>query len=160
MFMIGDMVMHPGHGICRIMGNKVDRAAGGEFYMLKPERSLEGNGLIMVLVGQADVAGIRRLISLDQVDEVLKIVESAPQPIQFDNNGNTEIRSRIKKGDIKSIAGLLRDLVKNDSEGFPRDTDTLVKNAKEKIVLELSYISDMPQSRTDKKITSLLKRNR
>jgi CarD family transcriptional regulator len=154
---IGDMVVYPAQGVARVEGleEKVIMNSPMRFYVL---RVLDSDKKIMVPEDKVSSVDIRRVISEDEVDEVLDILRE--RNISFDHGTwNRRYRAyveKIKTGSIFEIAEVLRDLnlikvEKNLSFGERKMLDT----ARRLLVQELSVAMGNPEDEVERELESL-----
>ncbi len=154
---IGDMVVYPAQGVARVEGleEKVIMNSPMRFYVL---RVLDSDKKIMVPEDKVSSVDIRRVISEDEVDEVLDILRE--RNISFDHGTwNRRYRAyveKIKTGSIFEIAEVLRDLnlikvEKNLSFGERKMLDT----ARRLLVQELSVAMGNSEEEVERELESL-----
>jgi CarD family transcriptional regulator len=154
---VGDMVVYPAQGVARVEGleEKVIMNAPMRFYVL---RVLDSDKKIMVPEDKVTSVDIRRVISEDEVDEVLDILRE--RNISFDHGTwNRRYRAyveKIKTGSIFEIAEVLRDLnlikvEKNLSFGERKMLDT----ARRLLVQELSVAMGNTEEEVERELESL-----
>ena len=116
MFKIGDKIVYPNHGAGTIDSIEKKEFLGEEkdYYILKmPIGSMD----ISIPLSNIDKMNIRDVISKDEGDQVLTILDE--DPTEMPSNWNVRYRENqeiIKTGDIFEIAKMVRNLSILDKE--------------------------------------------
>ena len=156
-FKVGEKVVYPAHGVGVIESVQSRTIAGTEkkFYML---RFLESDMTIMVPMENVASVGLRRIIGKDMVSKVYKILRDKKVEIdqQTWNRRYREYMEKIKSGEPKQIAEVLRDLyvLKNDKDlsfGERKMLDT----AKSLLVKELSIAQGLEEDEIEAKFSAI-----
>lgn len=116
MFEPGDTVVYPHHGAGRIL-ETVEQVFQGELRRYYSIEILHNGMTAMVPVDGVERAGIRPVISGQEVDEVLGVLRD--DPTRMPKNWNHRVkhnREKIKTGDALEIADVLRNLALRDHE--------------------------------------------
>ena len=116
MFVVGDTVVYPQHGAGRIV-DMVDQDFQGELRSYFLIQILHNQMTVMVPVDGLDKAGIRAVISAQEVEELVGVLRDDPTKMPV--NWSRRVRhnsDKIKTGDIFEIADVLRNLALRDSE--------------------------------------------
>jgi len=116
MFEPGDTVVYPHHGAGRVL-EIVEQAPQGRARLYYSIQILQNGMTAMVPVDGAEKAGIRPVISEQELEEVLGVLRD--DPTRMPNNWNHRIkhnREKIKTGDALEIADVLRNLALRDHE--------------------------------------------
>lgn len=152
MFKLGDRVVYPMHGAGVIEAIEEKEVLGErqQYYILKLPL---GEMRVMIPLRNANVIGIREVVSEEGLDEALAILQE--DATEMPTNWNQRYRANLEKirtGDIMTVAGVMRNLAKRDQErslstGERKMLDTarqifiseliLVKNIDEEAALEL-----------------------
>ena len=146
MFQIGDKVAYPMHG-AGIVENIEDKFILGEnrsYYII---RILHGNMQVMVPVsGSADV-GLRGIVSPREIGEVLEVLggESTPMDDNW-NRRNRDNMAKLKTGDLKEVAEVVRNLVRSDRiKKLSTGEKKLLNNAKQILSSEMILSNGVTQ---------------
>ncbi len=146
MFQIGDKVAYPMHG-AGIVENIEDKFILGEnrsYYII---RILHGNMQVMVPVsGSADV-GLRGIVSPQEIGEVLEVLggESTPMDDNW-NRRNRDNMAKLKTGDLKEVAEVVRNLVRSDRiKKLSTGEKKLLNNAKQILSSEMILSNGVTQ---------------
>lgn len=122
MFVLGERVVYPAHGVAcisRILDKRVGSSITSFFELTFVNKQMT----ILVPVDNAVLVGIRQLSSRQGIDSVFKLLgqpASATLPNEAAatnwNKRNKEYQGRIRTGDLCEICGIYRDL--RALEGF------------------------------------------
>ena len=140
MFKIGDQVVYPMHG-AGIIENIEEKTVLGEarqYYILRVHH---GNMQVMVPVDGSDQAGLRNIIDPSYIPEVMEVLggESTPMDENW-NRRNRENMERLKTGDIKEVAAVVRNLTRVDRvRKLSTGEKKLLLNAKQILSSEISF---------------------
>lgn len=139
MFKIGEKVLYPMHGAGTIE-NIEDRTVLGEtrqYYIL---RIIHGNMQVMVPVNGSEQAGLRGIVNPEVFKDVLEVLKSAST--EMDENWNRRNRDnleKIKTGNIKEVAAVVRNLTRIDRiRKLSTGEKKLLANAKQILSSEIS----------------------
>lgn len=116
MFAVGEVVVYPGHGVCKIE-KIVERKVSGvnkRFFLL---RALGAEMCILIPEDKIDHAGLRNVVDVQTADRILSILKE-PDVVKVENGHNKqswnrrfrEYMDRIKTGNTVQIAQVLRTL--------------------------------------------------
>jgi CarD family transcriptional regulator len=156
-FQVGDMAVHPAHGVGEVTGIE-KRDLGGSatlFYILK----IIDSGLkVMIPVGATAQAGIRRVMSTNEADNVMRILR-APEVAVDVQPWNRRFRAyteMLKSGSPYEIAKVLRDMHRLK---FDKDLSfgerRLLDQAKNLLVKELALAKEMKQVAMEGEISQI-----
>ena len=158
MFKPGDKAVYPGHGVGEVVGIEHTEVAGQRqsFYVLK---MLEKNGgRFLIPINKIGQVGLREIISEDDVKQVYAILKEKDISVDSTtwNRRYREYMEKIKSGEPKQIAEVLRDLyvLKNDKDlsfGERKMLDT----AKALLVKELSIAQGLDEDEIEAKFTAI-----
>lgn len=142
MYNIGDEVVYPMHGAGVIVGVEDKEILGKirKYYILKmPIKEMK----VMVPVDNAEEVGVRNILSKEEMDEVLEIL-SGKDKTKMPSNWNRRYRfnmDRIKSGDIKEIARVVRFLERVDQEkSLSTGERKMLTGAKQIIISEMVLV--------------------
>ena len=114
MFSVGDRIVYPkqGAGIIKKIEEKRILGQTRQYYTLQ----LPCNDInIMIPVDSGQSVGIREISSREEMQKVLQILSADSTPM--DPNWNRRYREnmeKLKTGDIRQVAEVVRNLVRND----------------------------------------------
>lgn len=157
MFTEGDMAVYPAHGVGVIKSVETQTVAGTDqtFYVME---ILENNMTIMIPTASSVNAGLRAIVSEQQVDEVIAILEEKDVELgsQTWNRRYRDYMDKIKTGSVHEVAAVLRDLFllsvdKDLSYGERKMLDT----AKGLLVKELSLAQKVEEEKMSDRIDAI-----
>lgn len=138
MFKVGEKVVYPVHGAGIIESIEQQEVLGEirSYYVLK----LSTGGLkVLVPVDGVEHAGLRSICSCAVLEEVRAILCAEPSP--WEDNWNRRYRTnmdKIKSGDIKEIAEVVRNLTLRDmGRGLSSGEKRMLDNAKKILISEI-----------------------
>lgn len=138
-FKIGDKAVYPAHGVGVIKGIESRSIGEGkqDFYILQ---IISSGATLMVPITASDRAGMRCLISDDEVRRVYKILRS-PGKISHTtwNRRFREFNDKLRTGSLADVAEVLRDLcsLKGDKD-LSFGEKKMLEKARGMIVSEIS----------------------
>ena len=138
MFQVGDNIAYLMHGagtITLIDEKEVLGETHKYYHVTLPYSKMT----VMVPVNNSDLIGVREIIGQEQIQSVLDVLESDTDPMPTNWNrrfrDNTE---KLKTGDIYTVAGVVRNLVRNDrTKKLSTGEKKLLSNAKQILESEL-----------------------
>lgn len=143
MFNIGDKIVYPMHGAGTI-DNVEEKEILGEKKKYFIMRMPIGDMKVMVPVGNLEDVGIREIISVDEMKEIIHILEG--HKTKMPKNWNRRYRinmDRIKSGDIYEIAAVVRNLMLLDKEkGLSTGERKMLNDAKQMLISEMVLVCD------------------
>jgi len=156
-FQIGDKAVYPAHGVGEVTGIE-KRDVGGEqqhFYVL---RILDNGMKVMIPTTATGTNGLREIMNDAQVEEVFGVLREKEISVETTtwNRRYREYMEKIKSGEPKQIAEVLRDLylLKNDKDlsfGERKMLDT----AKSLLVKELSIAKGLDEDEVEAEFTEI-----
>lgn len=156
---VGDIAVYPAHGVGQIerVENKEISGSILTFYVM---RILDSDMTVMIPNSAIKTAGIREIITPNQVSKVFKIFED--QDVTIDtttwNRRYREYMEKIKTGSVYEIAEVMRDLyvlkkIKTLSFGERKMLDT----ARSLLIKELAISKGVKEDEVEEKILSYFK---
>ena len=144
MFSVGDKVVYPMHGAGTIVAIE-DREILGkkhEYYvLLLPINKLK----VMIPVKKADEVGVRKIMEISEMEEVLEIL-SSEEKFKMPTNWNRRYRfnlDKIKSGNLIEIAGVIKSLEKLDSKkSLSTGERKILNEARIIIISEMALVFD------------------
>lgn len=115
MFVLDEKVVYPGHGVAKISRILEKKIAGHctTFFELK---FLNKDMTILVPTDNLAAVGVRRLSSLENINDIFKILSEPVSMIQADSNAsnwnkrNKEYQCKLRTGNLRDICKIYRDL--------------------------------------------------
>ena len=155
MYKIGDKIVYPMHGagIIEQIEQKVILGERREYYVLRVPC---GDMKIMIPVDKSDDIGVRSVISAQEMDEVLSILRG--ESTEMSANWNRRYREntdKLKTGDAREVAEVLRNLLRTDREKtLSTGEKKMLSSARQILVSEMILASDLDPVEADKLIGS------
>ncbi len=155
MYKIGDKIVYPMHGagIIEQIEQKVILGERREYYVLRVPC---GDMKIMIPVDKSDDIGVRSVISAEEMNEVLAILRG--ESTEMSANWNRRYREntdKLKTGDAKEVAEVLRNLLRTDREKtLSTGEKKMLSSARQILVSEMILASDLDPAEADKLIGS------
>ena len=153
MFKIGDKIVYPMHGAGIIDSVEIKEFLGEEkeYFILKMPI---GNMDISIPKSNINKMNIRDVISKEEGEKILKILEEDPEDLN--NNWNLRYRENqeiLKTGDIFKIANMVRDLVAlDDDKGLSTTEKKLLNRARRVMASELVMSGSLEKDDAEKMI--------
>ena len=146
MFNIGDKVAYPMHG-AGLIENIEKRQILGEtrdYYIL---RIKHGNMQVMVPVHGAEDTGLRDVVEEKDLDAVYKVLASESTPMDENwNRRNRDNMEKLKTGDLRDVAGVIRNLVRIDRvKKLSTGEKKLLNNARQILASEMMMVLNVPE---------------
>ncbi|MGO1370057.1 MAG: CarD family transcriptional regulator [Senegalia sp. (in: firmicutes)] len=158
MFDIGDKIVYPMHGAGIIEGIEEKEILGEKkkyFVMKMPMGEMK----VMVPMDNIEDIGIREVISLEELEQVLGVL--GDDETKMPQNWNRRFRAnmdKIKSGDIFEIAAVVRNLLIRDREkGLSTGERKMLNNAKQMLVSEIVLSKDIDEIQADELIEDIVK---
>ncbi|AOT71126.1 CarD family transcriptional regulator [Geosporobacter ferrireducens] len=138
MFNIGDKVVYPMHGagIIEAIEEKEILGKKRKYYIM---RMPLGDMKVMIPLDTVEDIGIREIISLSEVDQVIAVLSDdiSKMPLNWNRRYRANM-DRIKSGDIYEVAEVVRNLMLRDREkGLSTGERKMLSNAKQILVSEI-----------------------
>lgn len=156
-FQIGDRIAHPLHGagvISDIEHKKIDGAVQ-EYYVL----NLPGDMLIRIPKDTCEKVGVRPILSPEEADAVL--ASFAEVDISMNQNWNKRYREnmlRIRSGDLREVAGVIKGLMHRDTErGLSTGERKMLHSAKQILISEIVLSKNTSYSEIESRLNAVMK---
>jgi CarD family transcriptional regulator len=145
-FQVGDTVVEPSVGVCRIEGIKSQRVdeKTEDYYIFN-----SGMAKVYVPASQIETRGVRRPMTRDEIRRVYSQLKVPVHP----NRGDARMqylsyRDIMKSGDPAKISKLLRELFTLDKmDELKGKEKEIMEQAKKFLVDEISFIRDEPKAK-------------
>ncbi len=157
MFKLGDRVVYPMHGAGVIEAIEEKEVLGErqEYYILKLPL---GEMRVMIPLANAESIGIRQVLSNDEMDHVLDVLKQ--EETAMPNNWNQRYRANLEKirtGDLKSVAEVVRHLVRRDQEkGLSTGERKMLDTARQILLSEVVLVKGLEEESAARLIEELL----
>lgn len=157
MFEIGDKIVHPMHGAGIIEDVTKEKISGTlmQFYVFKMPIS----GLTLKIPTNNTAAiGVRAVSEPETIEKIIAEIPSLS--IDMTANWNHRYREnmdRIKSGDLYEVAGVIKALMRRDSErGLSNGERKMLHNAKQILVSEIVLSEDVPYADAESRINEVM----
>jgi len=156
-FIEGDMAVYPAHGVGLIEAIETQTIGGIDqsFYVMK---ILDNDITIMIPTANSDNVGLRAIISNEEVNQVISILEERDIKInaQTWNRRYRDYMEKIKTGSVFEVAVVLRDLflLKEDKE-LSYGERKMLDTAKSLLVKEISLARQAEEESVEKQIENI-----
>jgi CarD family transcriptional regulator len=148
MFVVGDKIVYPMHG-AGIIEKIEDKQILGEsrkYYVLRVPC---GDMKIMIPVENCDEIGVRPIISMDEIKEVIRVLSA--ETTEMPNNWNRRYREnmeKLKTGSVYHVAEVVRNLMRSDKERkLSTGEKKMLTNAKQILISEIVLVENIdPES--------------
>jgi CarD family transcriptional regulator len=159
MFKIGDRAVYPTQGVGVVESIEAREFSGQkhQFYIL---RIIDNDMTIMVPVGNASHVGMRSLISKDKIDAIYNVLakkQNGSLAIASWSRRQREYNDKIKTGDPKEVAEVLRELyLIKESKELSYGEKKVLELARRLLVLELALAEGVAESKVEKRLENMV----
>ncbi|OFW71873.1 MAG: CarD family transcriptional regulator [Actinobacteria bacterium RBG_16_68_12] len=147
MYEVGDKVVYPHHGAGQVVKKEVKTVLGQEREYLTIQ-ILHNDMVVNVPTENAERVGLRRVIDIVVVDEVLEVLHG--DGTKMPKNWNRRFkhnRDKMKTGDVFELAEVVRNLSLRDQEkGLSTGEKQMFVKAKKILASELMYARGMSET--------------
>lgn len=154
-FKVGDFVVHPAHGLGRIVGLEEKRLFGEErlYYELTTPKST-----VWIPVKVDAASGIRPMTAKADLARYRSILKSRPDPLNPDHRQrHLEIAERMKRGSFRVMCEVVRDLTARGWRKPLSDADAVsLRKARESVIQEWAASEGVPVVEATQEIDALL----
>jgi CarD family transcriptional regulator len=157
-FVEGDHVVYPTHGVGRVERIAVEQIAGHELELI--HITFEENRMTLrVPVAKARTAGLRKLASRKQFDEALAILKGKARIKRtMWSRRAQEYEAKINSGDPLAIAEVVRDLHRNAGQPDQSFSERQIyEAAMDRLAAELAALDETDKSTAVIKLGNFLK---
>lgn len=144
MYQIGDRVAHPLHGagiISAVENKRIDGVVRAYYVMRLPF----GDMLIKFPQDTCERVGVRPILTPDEINDILNHVPDID--LDMDQNWNKRYRenmARIRSGDLLTVSGVIKGLLRRDMErGLSSGERKMLHAAKQILVSEMALVLEM-----------------
>lgn len=142
-FKVGDMVVHPSHGVGKIAKLESKQLAGSArlYYEVITQKST-----VWVPVDAGTVLGMRPLTSKHDLTRFRRILKNRPAHLDDDHRKRRlDIADRLKDGSLEAVCELVRDLSARGWRKPLNESDTAtLRKAREKLFQEWAAADGVP----------------
>jgi len=147
LYEVGDKVVYPHHGAGQVVKKEVKTVLGQEREYLTIQ-ILHNDMVVNVPTENAERVGLRRVIDIIVVDEVLEVLHG--DGTKMPKNWNRRFkhnRDKMKTGDVFELAEVVRNLSLRDQEkGLSTGEKQMFVKAKKILASELMYARGMSET--------------
>lgn len=156
-FTVGDTAVYPVHGITKVVGLEQRDIAGTAIpvYILEV---VDNGSKIMVPTAKAQAVGLRDVVSLQEIDEVLSLLRThdVVRNDQSWNRRKREYTDKLKTGSIFEIAEVTRDLsLLGASKQLSFSERRMLDTAKNLLVQEMALAKGISTDEVSAEIDSI-----
>ena len=141
MFTIGDKVAYPMHGAGVIEGIEEQTILGTprRYYVLRLSHS---DMKVMVPVETSGKIGVRYIVKNTDLEDVVTVLHSESTPMSDNwNKRNRDNMEKLKTGDLKEIAEVVRNLLRADHrKKLSTGEKKMLNNAKQLLLSEVVLV--------------------
>jgi CarD family transcriptional regulator len=145
-YLVGDKVVYPRHGAGEIVEIEREEVLGQQRQYLTIE-ILHNHMTVMIPVGSAARAGLRKVIAADAVDEVLEVLCGDPtqMPTRWQDRSKHN-QKKLSTGDILEVAEVVRNLAgRRAGKDLPMGEKQMLSKAQKILASELMYARDLSE---------------
>lgn len=147
MYSIGDKIVYPMHG-AGVIDRIEEKTILGEdrrYYVLQVSNS---DMKVMIPVDKCREVGIRNIIESEEVDSVMDVLAGPSTEMSENwNRRNRENMEHLRTGDIKEVAGVVRNLLRVErSKPLSTGEKKMLTNARQILTSELVLVLGRPEA--------------
>ncbi len=158
-FKIGDKLLHPRYGVGTLVSIERERDNGTvtQYYVIEMD---PGQARLMTPVDKAEALGLRRPISKNDRNRLLKVLGGTPRRLPRDYlRRRKSVRDTLREGSFVDIGRVVRDLAWRKNEGQATVGDRrLLQRAKDLLGRELAASDGIEMEEAILRIESALER--
>jgi len=157
LYKVGDKVVYPHHGAGTVV-KRESREVLGEKREYLTIQILHNDMTVNVPADNADTVGLRKVINMDTVKEVVKALtgNGTTMPKNW-NRRFKHNRDKMKTGDIFELAEVVRNLALRDHDkGLSTGEKQMFVKAKKILISELMYAKSMDEEETSEWLDDVL----
>ena len=154
-FKVGDRVVYPHHGAA-VIKKKQSMEVGGEkkdYFVLQ---MAHGDLTLSVPVDKADEVGMRPPISVEDVEDVLRLL--GKRDVREPSNWSRRFKNhqeKLKSGDVYQVAEVVRNLaLREQARGLSAGEKSMLERARGILVSELSFALDVTEEQALDKLNA------
>ena len=162
MFKVGKKAVYPAHGVVQVKAVESKEICGTkkDFYILQV---IDSDVTVMVPTDNAEVVGLRPVISKRQITRIYKILKNKDKDSENSNGHQSwnkryrEYSDKLKSGDIYEVANVLKDinLLQNDKD-LSFGEKRIMDSALSLLVKEISIAKNLKEESVSKEIDKIL----
>jgi CarD family transcriptional regulator len=156
-FEVGDSVVYPHHGAGTVIKKELKQVLGEEREYLTI-RILHNEMTVMVPTANAELAGLRRVVSEQTLARVLEILTEpgSAMPSTWSRRVKHN-RDKIKTGDVCELAEVVRNLaIREHQKGLSTGEKQMYTRARQVLASELMYALDMDEVQVEAHLAEVI----
>ena len=144
---VGDKVVYPQHGAGVVEKRQMRTVLGAEREYLTI-RIIASDMNVMVPLDGADAAGIRPVISSDEIDEMLSLLRGEDEVVAGNwNRRFRHNRDKLRTGEVLELIEVIRNLMyRSTDKGLSSGERQMLSRAKRILASEIQYAKDIDES--------------
>ena len=155
-FKVGDSVVHPSHGVGRIVGLETQSflaAQGRLFYEVLTPKST-----VWVPVDGTPDGGLRRLTSKQDLAQYRRLLQATPQSLEPDHRKRQlELASRLRDGTFHVLCEIVRDLTARSRRKPLNEADSAaLRRARTSLLQEWAAAAEITLAEATAEVDELL----
>jgi RNA polymerase-interacting CarD/CdnL/TRCF family regulator len=138
-FAVGDRVVYPNQGVCRVFNVDTKEVAGQRLTFVSMRREEDG-AVVMVPTTKVQAIGLRRLATRDEVGKIFTFLKSESDKADLDwkQRARTNV-DRMTQGGLQGLAEVVKGLqVLSELRPLPTKERELYDNARHLLVSEMA----------------------
>jgi len=157
MYKTGDKILYPMHGagVIKTIDKREILGEVKEYYLLNvPCGDME----VMIPVDNCEDIGVRPIVSSMELEDAISVLSL--ESSEMSGNWNKRYRNnmeKIKSGDIKSVAGIVRNLTRINRENrLSAGEKKMLSNARKILQSEIMLVLDIDEEEADEIIENAI----
>jgi RNA polymerase-interacting CarD/CdnL/TRCF family regulator len=154
---VGDRVVYPNQGVCRVFGVEAKEVAGQTLTFVSMRREEDG-AVVMVPTTKVQSIGLRKVASSEEVAAVFNFLKSESDKADLDwkQRARTNL-DRMSQGGIQGLAEVVKGLqVLSELRPLPAKERELYDNARHLLVSEIAASLSVPECDAEDSIDVVL----
>ena len=157
-FSVGDKVMHPNFGAGQITGEEHRELVDGfkHYYVIKV---VESRATAYIPIRKMDELGVRLVMSLGMLNQVLATLQSVPSTLSNDYKERQEgVQEKLRTGLPVPMAETVRDLTwRRKRKYLTQKDEVLLKRGREQLANEMALATESEVLEAHKSIDGMLR---
>ncbi len=143
---VGDRVVYPNQGVCRVSAIEVKEVAGQKLTFVTMRREEDG-AVVMVPQAKVQAIGVRKVAGPEDVDQIYAFLRSDSDKADLDWKQRARTNTdRMAQGGILGLAEVVKGLqVLSELRPLPTKERELYDNARHLLVTEVSAALNIPE---------------
>ena len=160
-FNIGDLVVHPAHGVGQIVRQELKRFTPQAEASLYYEITIE-KGVVWVPVEPHETNGLRPLTKPGALPQYRNVLRSRPSSLNQDRRmRQLELNARLKPGTFQAMCEVIRDLTARSWKSALGDTDVaLLRRVQDHLYREWAVVEGVTVTEAAQEVQALLDESR